>query len=384
MEKKNIAILLCGGVGKRFGNKIPKQLCKLDGRTILDISLTKLLDSNLFCKIFVVAHDSIIDDLTAQYQNKKIRIIKGGKERQNSVFNALKKSQRIKPDNVIIHDSVRPFFSRDLLKQICQKLKKNDSVIPVLHINDSLRFKHKDKYKDINRNNHFLIQTPQGFNFKKIYDAYKKINDLYSDDSIIAYNGNIKIYTINGERDNLKITTIEDYEFCKKRLMNTNITRVGSGFDVHNLVPGNFLIIFGIKIPFDKRLEGHSDADVGFHSIVDSILGALGKGDIGDHFPPSQNKWRNKESSYFLKHSYKILKKEGWIINNLDLTLICEKPKITVYKEKMIENIKDILSIEKEKINIKATTTEKLGFIGRNEGIACQSIVSISKENVEL
>ena len=165
--------------------------------------------------------------------------------------------------------------------------------------------------------------------------------------------------------------------------VNTNITRVGSGFDVHNLVPGNFLIIFGIKIPFNKRLEGHSDADVGFHSIVDSILGALGKGDIGDHFPPSQNKWKNKESSYFLKHSYKILKKEGWIINNLDLTLICEKPKITVYKNKMIESIKDILSIEKEKINIKATTTEKLGFIGRNEGIACQSIISISKDNVE-
>ena len=384
MEKKNIAILLCGGVGKRFGEKIPKQLYKLNGRTILDISLTKLLDSNLFFKIFVVAHDSIFDDLIVKYQNKKVKIIRGGKERQNSVFNALKKSQKIKPDNVIIHDSVRPFFSGNLLNQICQKLKKNDAVIPVLNINDSLRFKDKDIYKDINRKNHFLIQTPQGFNFKKLYAAYKKINDLYSDDSIIAHNGNIKIYTINGERDNFKITTIEDYEFCKKRLMNTNVTRVGSGFDVHNLVPGNFLIIFGIKIPFDKKLEGHSDADVGFHSIVDSILGALGKGDIGDHFPPNQNKWRNKESSYFLKHSYKILKKEGWIINNLDLTLICEKPKITVYKEKMVKNIKDILSIEKGKINIKATTTEKLGFIGRNEGIACQSIISISKENVEL
>ena len=288
------------------------------------------------------------------------------------------------PENVVIHDCVRPFFSNNLLERICHYLKKNDSVIPVLNINDSLRFKDENNYTDINRANHYLIQTPQGFNFKKIYAAYKKTTDLHSDDSIIAFNDNIKIYTINGERDNFKITTIEDYEYCKKRLMNNSIIKVGSGFDVHNLIPGTHLIIFGIKIPFNKKLEGHSDADVGFHSIVDSILGALGKGDIGDHFPPSESKWKNKDSSFFLRYSNDLLEKEGWIINNLDVTLICEKPKMTIYKEKMRESIKNILLIKKEKINIKATTTEKLGFIGRNEGIACQSIISISKNNVEL
>ena len=160
---------------------------------------------------------------------------------------------------------------------------------------------------------------------------------------------------------------------------NNSVLKVGNGFDVHKLINGKFIKLLGIKIPFNKKLEGHSDADVGIHAIVDSILGALSKGDIGDYFPPSEEKWKNKDSKYFLKYSKKVLDDEKYIINNIDITLICEKPKISSYKKKMKKVIASILDIKENIINIKATTTEKLGFLGREEGIACQVLTTISK-----
>ena len=227
-----------------------------------------------------------------------------------------------------------------------------------------------------------LIQTPQGFKFKKIYDAHQRFkNSNLSDDSIIfSKNGN-NVFIINGEIVNFKITTKEDLELGRMIINKVKLSdvRVGNGFDVHKFKKGDKLILLGLSIPFNKSLEGHSDADVGYHTIVDAILGALSMGDIGEHFPPTDNKWKNKDSSFFMDFARDLLKKKCYQINNLDITLICEEPKIIDFKSNMIKNVSKILKIRKELINIKATTTEKLGFLGRKEGIACQTNVTISK-----
>ncbi len=379
MKKKNIAIILSGGIGKRFNGKLPKQNYKINNKSILELSLLKFLKKD-FHKIIIVSHKTIIIKTKKKYENVKIKVVLGGKSRQDSVKKGLIEAKKYQPDNVIIHDSVRPFFSNYLLDKLIYKLNNNNCVFPILKINDSIRFIDKKNYKNINRENVFSIQTPQGFNFKKIYNTYQKIKKNYTDDSIIAFENGIKISTIDGERDNFKITTKEDYEYAKQRFNNKEMSiRIGQGFDVHNFTAGKYIIILGVKIPFNKSLEGHSDADVGFHCIVDSILGAIGKGDIGDHFPPSDPKWKNKPSKYFMDFSKNLLIKEKFKINNIDVTLICEKPNFTQYKNKMRKSISDTLDLEIDKINVKATTTEKLGFVGREEGIACQSVVSISK-----
>ena len=384
MKKKNIAIILSGGTGKRFNGVKPKQFYKIGKKTILEHCLINILEED-FYKIVIVSHQSVINLTKSNFKNKKIVVIKGGKNRQDSVKNALLGIKKFRPDNVIIHDSVRPFYSNKLLRTILKKINTSDSVIPIIKIHDSLRYLNKKEYKNVNRDNIFAIQTPQGFNYRKIFNAYKNLDKIYTDDSMIAFENNIKITTIDGERDNIKITTKSDYDYVKTKIMKKTLNiRIGQGFDVHNLIPGKNLILCGIKIPYSKKLEGHSDADVGFHCIVDSILGAIGKGDIGEHFPPSEAKWKDKPSIFFMNYTRDLLKKKKFKINNLDLTLICEKPKLTKYKERMKKSISKALFLEKERINIKATTTEKLGFVGRQEGIACQSVVSVSELNEEL
>ena len=379
MKKTNIAIILSGGIGKRFNGSLPKQNYEINNKSILELSLLKFLKKD-FHKIIIVSHKKIIGKTKRNHENTKIKVVLGGKSRQDSVKQGLIEAKKYQPDNVLIHDSVRPFFSNNLLEKLVFQLNNNDCVFPILKINDSIRFIDKKNYKNVDRENVFSIQTPQGFNFKKIFNIYKKIEKNYTDDSIIAFENGIKISTIEGERDNFKITTREDYEYAKERFKKKEMPiRIGQGFDVHNFTVGNNLIILGVKIPFNKSLEGHSDADVGFHCIVDSILGAIGKGDIGDHFPPSDQKWKNKPSKFFMDFSKNLLEKEKFKINNIDVTLICEKPNFSKYKHKMRKSISDTLNLEIDKINVKATTTEKLGFVGRQEGIACQSVVSISK-----
>jgi len=384
MKKKNIAIILSGGVGKRFKKKIPKQLYKLNNKTIIEITLEKFVQTGFFEKIIIVSNKKIINETKKISGGKKIQIISGGKTRQESVLKGLKEAKRYNPKNVIIHDVVRPFFSKKLLDKILKKLSTKDCVIPIQKISDSVRYFKNNSYIDVNRENLNLIQTPQGFNFQKIFNAYKKLKKNHTDDSIIAYNNGIKISVIDGERMNFKITDKKDYELAKqiwKENKHMDIVKIGHGFDVHALKPEKDLIILGIKIPFSKGLEGHSDADVGIHALVDAILGALGMGDIGEHFPPSDVKWKNKSSKYFLEYTKDLLLKKKYKINNIDITLICEKPKLTKYKKNMKKSIAKILNIHSEKINVKATTTEKLGFLGREEGIACQSSVCITKND---
>lgn len=382
MQKNNLAIILSGGEGKRFDSNIPKQFFTINNQSIIEISVNKLIASGLFKKFIIVSHKDYINKTKKLINNKDIIIITGGKNRQESVFLGLETAKEYNPKNVLIHDSVRPFFSKQLIISILNELEDHHGAIPSLNIYDSVRQSNSLTYEDIPRKNLKLIQTPQGFRFNSIFNCHKNFQGKeYSDDSLMFYEFYNKIKIIDGENFNFKITTKNDYEMAKSmtgRLVMSDI-RVGTGFDVHKFKKGKVLTIFGVKIPFNKSLEGHSDADVGFHSIVDAILGALCKGDIGNHFPPSDDKWKNQDSIIFMKHAKKLLIEEKFVINNLDITLICEKPKVSEYKTVFKESVSKSLDIDKSIINVKGTTTEKLGFLGREEGIACQVSVTISK-----
>ncbi len=381
MVFKNIALILSGGEGKRFDKNIPKQFFKLNKSSILEITVKKFLKSKLFQKIIVVGNKKFNKQTKEILQNCDIHLIDGGKTRQMSVYNGLKFSKKFNPKNIVIHDSVRPFFSNNLLKESIKFLNNYDCTIPFLNIYDSIRRLQSKNIENVDRDKLKLVQTPQGFNYGKIYESHIKYKNLnFTDDSMMAYYNGCKIKFIKGEISNFKITEKKDLEYTKKLLdYNENNMRIGNGFDVHKFTDGNLLTLLGVKIPFKRKLEGHSDADVGIHSIVDSLLGAISEGDIGNHFPPTEKKWKNKNSEYFLEYTKKLIDSQNYKINNIDITIICEEPKISNFKEKMRKKISKILKIDINKINIKGTTTEKLGFLGRKEGIACQTISLISK-----
>ena len=382
---KVIALIVSGGEGKRFDKKLPKQFFKINKKSILEQSVKKFIDSNLFYKVVVVCNENFINDSKKVLNKYRLSYVKGGNSRQESVFNGLKSIKKDFPNKVLIHDAVRPFFSINLLYKIIKELQNHESVVPALKIFDSVRFFEDEKYENLNRENIKLIQTPQAFDFDKIYNAHKKFKNINStDDSLLFYKNGNKIKVINGEIMNIKITEKEGFEEFKRiyeeKKKNINF-RVGNGFDVHKFKKGKKLKLLGINVPFNKSLMGHSDADVGIHALVDAILGAISKGDIGEHFPPTEEKWKNKNSEFFLEYTKNLMKKNGFQVNNIDITVICENPKISKYKQKMKEKIARILEITIENINIKGTTTEKLGFLGREEGIACQVSVSVFKTN---
>ena len=385
MQKNNLAIILSGGTGTRFDLSKPKQFYKLNKKTIIETTVEKFINSNLFNYIIVVSHKKFFNLTKNLFNNTNIKVVLGGENRQKSVFCGLTAAKSFNPKYVLIHDAVRPFFSVNLLKNVFKKLKGEISVIPSINVYDSVRYFKNNKYSDVFRENLKLIQTPQGFCFNSIYEAHKKNKEsIHTDDSMILYELKNKVRLIKGEKMNFKITTKEDYNIGKLIVKENNDMsdiRVGTGFDVHKFKKGKKLKLFGITIPFDKSLEGHSDADVGFHSIVDAILGGLCLGDIGNHFPPTDNKWKNKKSIFFMSHVRKLLINKKYKINNLDVTLICEKPKVSQYQKKFIKSVAEALDIDDRKINIKGTTTEKLGFLGREEGIACQVSVTLSKND---
>ena len=382
---KVIALIVSGGEGKRFDKKLPKQFFKINDKSILENCVKKFVDSNLFYKVVVVCNKDFMNVSKKILSKYKLSYVKGGNTRQESVYNGLKSINKDFPNKVLIHDAVRPFFSKNLLFEMIKKLKSHDSVIPALNVFDSVRLFKKTEYKNLNRENIKMIQTPQAFDFRKIYNAHKKFkNENNTDDSLLFYKNGNKIKIITGEIMNFKVTEKKEFEELKKiyeeEKKNINL-RIGNGFDVHKFKKGKKLKLLGVSLPFNKTLAGHSDADVGIHALVDAILGAISKGDIGEHFPPTEKKWKNKNSEFFLEYTKNLMKKNGFLVNNIDITIICEKPKISKYKQRMKEKIAKILEIKKDNVNIKGTTTEKLGFLGREEGIACQVSVSVFKIN---
>ena len=364
----NYFIILAAGLSKRFKTKIPKQYFYYKNKKIFEHSIEKAINSKLFKKIVLVTNNP--KKVPNKYK-ENILIIKGGKERSDSSLLALKKIKRYKPKNVFIHDAARPDFSIKLLEILAKNLKKNDAVIPVIQPNDSIKYKIKKEVYNLDRSRVFLTQTPQAFNYKKINKLANTQNNKITDEATLFIQNNLNIKFIKGENQNTKITYLEDIKKTK--------SYVGIGFDIHRLIKGKNLYLGGIKIPFHSGLKGHSDGDVILHAIIDALLGALRQKDIGTYFPSNKNKFKNIRSSKMLKPIINKLYNHNIYINNLDINLICEKPKVSKYREKIINSLSNLVRLDQALINLKGKTVEKLGLIGKEKAIACEVIVSISK-----
>ena len=376
-KSKNALVILAGGYGKRFNNKLPKQFNKVNGENLIDFFLNRI-DTNIFDIILIVTKKSFkkyTKHLKAKYPLIKLKYAEPGKNRQLSSLNALKKLIAHKPDNVLIHDAARPFCSNRLIIKIMRNLSDNESAIPYILSPDKKVVSKKEFNKTIK-----LIQTPQGFKFNTIYRAHlnTKIINAKDDSGLIPFE---KLKFIQGERLNLKITYPEDLNYFK--LFVKPIYKSGIGYDIHQIDPKSKkgLKLCGVKINFNK-LIGHSDADVGLHAICDSIFGALSMQDIGYYFSNKDHRWKNKNSEYFLKFARDKLKENNFYIMNLDVNFICEKPNINRYRKKMISKLSLLLKIPEKIISIKATSNEKIGFIGDGLGIAAESIIQIANDKL--
>jgi 2-C-methyl-D-erythritol 4-phosphate cytidylyltransferase/2-C-methyl-D-erythritol 2,4-cyclodiphosphate synthase len=364
----NYFIILASGQSKRFNSNKPKQFITYKNKALFEHSLDKAIISKLFKKIVLVVNDK--KQIKKKY-SKNVLIIKGGKERSDSSLIALKYIKRFKPNNVLIHDAARPNFTINLLKNLIKSLKTNKASIPVISSKDSIKYKVKNQLFNLERKNSYLTQTPQAFKFKDIFDLSIKQKNIIQDESTLFINNNLKIKFINGETLNNKITFKED--------INNTKTYFGIGFDIHRLIKNKKLYLGGIKIPYHSGLKGHSDGDVILHSIIDALLGAMRKKDIGTIFPDNKNKFKNIRSTKMLKPIIEILNKNNFYINNLDVNLICEQPKVSKYRAKIINSLSYLLNLDKDLINLKGKTVEKLGLIGREKAIACEVICSISQ-----
>ena len=364
----NYFVILAAGKSKRFDKNIAKQFYNYKNKEIIDHSIDKSVNSKLFKKILIVTND--LNHFKKKKYPKLIEIIKGGRERSDSSLIALKYLKRYKPRNVFIHDAARPNFSIKLLLNLTKNLKYNKTVVPAIYSKDSIKYKVKNQIFNLNRNNSFLTQTPQAFRFNELYNLAIKEKNKVSDEATLFINKNYKVKFIPGENKNNKITYLNDIETFK--------TYFGIGFDIHRLIKDKKLYLGGVKIPFHSGLKGHSDGDVILHAIIDAILGATRKKDIGTYFPNTK-KFKNIRSPKMLKPIIDNLTKSNYSINNLDLNLICEQPKVSKFRDKIINSISKLTTLTKNQINLKGKTVEKLGLIGKEKAIACEVIVSITK-----
>ena len=359
----NYFIVLSAGSGKRFYSDIPKQFTLYKGKMLFEHSVDKAIKSGLFDKIFIVIQKSHYKYLK-NYKNKKVKFIIGGKERHKSSINSIKFIKKFNPTNVYIHDAARPNFSISLLKKLNSNIKKYKAVVPYVLSGDAIKYKNK-KYFNLDRKKIILTQTPQLFKFS-LTNKFK-----VDDECSLFINNNHKIKFVKGESKNIKITNKSD--------IITKSLKYGLGFDVHRLVIGKKLYLGGLLIKSKYGTLGHSDGDPVLHALTDSILGACKMKDIGQKFSNKNNKYKNIRSTVLLKKVIDEITQKNFVINNIDINIITETPKINNIKNKIVNKISQICNIPKSLINIKGKTTEKLGLIGKKKAIACETLVSVVK-----
>jgi 2-C-methyl-D-erythritol 4-phosphate cytidylyltransferase/2-C-methyl-D-erythritol 2,4-cyclodiphosphate synthase len=369
----NCFIILAGGESKRFNSKIPKPYHLYKGKPLLLHSIDKAKKYGKFSKIVLVInkrHKAHVQKLKIN----DVKIIIGGKTRAESSYKALQSVKDSNIKSVMVHDAARPNFSLKLINRLFKALKLNDCVIPALQTPDSIKQKKSNIVTNLKRENIYLIQTPQAFNYKKLYSLQNNINDEITDDANLFVKAGKKIKIIKGEINNYKITINSDIKI-------NNSIKYGLGFDVHRLVPNKELYLGGIKIPSTLGTLGHSDGDPVLHAVTDSILGACSMGDIGEKFSNNNKKFKNIRSTILLSRIIKQTENNGYLINNLDINIITQKPKIQKYKKRITNCIAKLCKISLSQINIKGKTTEKLGLIGKEKAIACEVIASVIKND---
>jgi len=371
-------IILAAGNSKRLKSKIPKPYQIINNKTLLEHSIAAFGNIKEIKKTIVVynkKHTKYLKKLNL----KNILKVVGGKNRQGSTLNALKVIKKMNCNKVLIHDSARPNPPQLLIKKIILNLKKNHAVIPIISVTDATKRITKNIiFKNIERNTLRFTQTPQGFTYSKIYKKHvENVNLSFDDDSSLFIDNKEKVIGIKGSKNNLKITDTEDLQTFKSLMFRK--LYYGIGFDIHKLAPNRKFYLGGMKIKSKIGTVGHSDGDPVLHAIIDSILGACRLGDIGEKFSDNDKKYKNIRSTILLKQVIEEIKARGHYINNIDINIITQTPKVKKYKNKMIEIISKICEISKNKINIKGKTTEKLGVIGKEKAIACEVITSVIK-----
>jgi 2-C-methyl-D-erythritol 4-phosphate cytidylyltransferase/2-C-methyl-D-erythritol 2,4-cyclodiphosphate synthase len=379
-----IALILSGGSGNRFGTQKPKQYLPLGNHVVIRHAVDTFMNHPGVDAVRIVKRPQDTRLYDAAFRGVSVLgPVDGGETRQESVLRGLESLENIAPTSVLIHDGARPFPDTDLITRTLEALNNHHAVIPALPVFDTIKQATSDGKKiekTLDRKTLWRAQTPQGFDYKAILAAHRASTDIeLTDDAMVAEHAGIPVAIVDGNEKNIKITTQEDMKHAKKILnLGTAVTRVGTGFDVHQFGPGDHAMLCGIKVPHDHGLEGHSDADAPMHALTDAILGAISAGDIGTHFPPSDAKWRGAASSEFLKHAVGLVTGLNGKIQNVDVTIISERPKIGSHRDAMCQKLAEILEIPVSAVNVKATTTEQLGFTGRNEGLAAQAIAAIS------
>lgn len=390
-------IIVAGGKGLRAGGDTPKQYSHIGNKPLIYRTLEALSKvesiqdfhpDSLEVSLIIVHDPAHTDMLQSAVKGYRVSKVHGGETRTESVRAGIESLKDNPPDYVLIHDAARPFVSVDCLADLLNKMQTHQAAVPVLPIADAVKsFVGNEIQDDVERGNLRRVQTPQIFHFKDIEAAYQDLPAGLSlpDDIAVARRAGLSIATVLGDEHNFKVTYPSDFEKAETLLkmksmsdQKTYYTATGSGYDVHRYTDGDGIWLCGIKIPAPYTLLGHSDADVGLHALTDAIFGAIADGDIGDHFPPSDPKWKGARSDQFLDYAVKRLKERGGKLQHVDVTLICEKPKVKPHREAMRTRLSEIIGLPISRISVKATTTEKLGFTGREEGMAASAIATVS------
>lgn len=373
------AIIVAAGSGSRLGGADAKQFQTLGGKPMLLWSVEAMLRCNKIATTIVVAppgQEGRVRDLLPRAWN--VHVVAGGASRTESVRAGLDAMDPIYPAHVLIHDAARPGLNEAVIDELLAALETADAAAPALPISDALKASAGDNLRSLSREGVMRVQTPQAFRWRMIIDAYASIKDAAVDDLALIEATGAKVVLTPGRQALMKVTYPEDLAVAEKLIAAPTI-RVGTGFDVHGFEPGDAVILCGVHIPHTKKLEGHSDADAGWHALTDAILGALALGDIGDHFPPSDPQWKGTASVKFLKHAVKLAHDRGYRVANADITILAERPKIAPHREAMRAATAEAMNVPLDAVSVKATTTEKLGFVGREEGIAAQASVLLSR-----
>lgn len=393
-----VVLVVGAGRGRRFGGDLPKQYCTLGGEPLLRRTLRAFTGHPRVGAVRPVIHPDDRDLFDAAAEGLGIlEPVPGGASRQDSVRLGLESLEDMAPRLVLIHDAARPFVDAAMVGRVIDALADTPGAIPALPVVDTLKRGGDGRIGEtVDRAGLWRAQTPQGFRFAEILAAYRSVGSqpedqraALTDDAAVAQIAGHGVRLVTGAAESFKITTAADLSRARRWLAGGTDGddmkesqamefRCGNGFDVHRFGPGDAVMLCGVRIPHDAGLIGHSDADVGLHALTDALLGALAAGDIGQHFPPLEPRWKNADSSLFLRHAADMLRERGGRFIHADVTVICERPKIGPHRDAMAQRIAEVLRTEPNRINIKATTTERLGFTGRGEGLAAQAAATIA------
>jgi len=380
MMESCIALVVAGGRGTRFGGDLPKQYRLLGGQPLLRYSVEAFRRHPRVSNVRVVIHPDDRERYDAAVEGLDLlEPCHGGAARQDSARLGLESLTALAPERVLIHDAARPFIDPTTIANVIAALDAAPGAIAAVPVTDTLKRGRAGRIEaTLEREGLWRAQTPQGFRYHEILAAHRTLaGEALTDDAAVAERAGLAVALVAATETNLKVTTEEDLRRAERLLAERLEQRVGTGFDVHHFGPGDKIMLCGVAIPHSQGLVSHSDADVGLHALTDALLGAIGDGDIGSHFPPSDARWKGASSETFLRHAAGRVAARGGSIVNVDVTVICERPKIGPHRAALVAKLARILEIDAARVSVKATTTDGLGFTGRGEGMAAQAVATV-------